>query len=87
MKRLYVRPEFRGKQIGGMLIRKIIEGAKEIGYRHVLLDTLPFLKSAVRMYKKYAFYEIGRYNDSPMDSSIYMSLEFLMYAQEHLKNV
>ena len=39
------------------------------------------------MYKKYGFYEIGCYNDSPMDSSIYMRLEFLMYAQEHLKNV
>ena len=44
MKRLYVRPKFRGKQIGEQLIEKIIKAAKEIGYSYMLLDTLPFLK-------------------------------------------
>ena len=46
MKRLYVRPKFRGKHIGNVLIQKIISDAKEIGYAHMLLDTLPFLQSA-----------------------------------------
>ena len=75
MKRLYVRPQFRGKHIGDRLIQKIIEDAKEIGYSHMLLDTLPFLKSAIHMYKKYGFYEIESYNDSPMSTSIYMKLD------------
>lgn len=75
MKRLYVRPEFRGRKIGDLLIQKIIDDAKSIGYKHMLLDTLPFLESAVHMYKKWGFYEIGCYNDSPMDSSIYMRLD------------
>lgn len=75
MKRLYVRPEFRGKHIGGMLIQRIIDDAKEIGYKHMLLDTLPFLENAVHMYKKRGFYEIPCYNDSPMESSIYMRLD------------
>ena len=75
MKRLYVRPEFRVKCIGSMLIQKIIEDAKEIGYQHMLLDTLPFLESAVHMYKKWGFYEIESYNDSPMETSIYMRLD------------
>lgn len=75
MKRLYVRPQFRGKQIGNILIQKIIEDAKEIGYSCMLLDTLPFLKSAIHMYKKWGFYEIDSYNDSPMNTSIYMKLE------------
>lgn len=77
MKRLYVRPCFRGKRIGNQLIQKIIEEAKEIGYSHMLLDTLPFLESAVYMYKKYGFYEIESYNDSPMRTSIYMKLDLL----------
>ena len=47
MKRLYVRPKFRGKQIGEQLIEKIIKAAKEIGYSYMLLDTLPFLKGAI----------------------------------------
>lgn len=74
MKRLYVRPEFRGKHIGNQLIQKIIEDAKVIGYSYMLLDTLPFLESAIHMYKKFGFYEIESYNNSPMDSSIYMKL-------------
>ncbi|MCI8509788.1 MAG: GNAT family N-acetyltransferase [Lachnospiraceae bacterium] len=75
MKRLYVRPQFRGKQIGNQLISKIITDAKEIGYSHMLLDTLPFLQSAIHMYRKYGFYEIDSYNDSPMTTSIYMKLD------------
>lgn len=75
MKRLYVRPKFRGQKIGNLLVEKIIDDAKKIGYSHMLLDTLPFLKSAIHMYKKYGFYEIDRYNDNPMDTSIYMKLD------------
>lgn len=74
MKRLYVRPQFRGKHIGDFLIKHIIAEAKEIGYEYMLLDTLPFLKAAICMYKKYGFYEIQSYNNSPMDTSIYMKL-------------
>ena len=75
MKRLYVRPLFRGKHMGDYLVRKIIEDAKEIGYKHMLLDTLPFLKTAIHMYQKYGFYEIPCYNNSPMDTTIYMRLD------------
>ena len=75
MKRLYVRPKFREKQIGEQIIEKIIKAAKEIGYSYMLLDTLPFLKGAIYLYKKYGFYEIASYNNSPMDTSIYMKLD------------
>ena len=40
----------------------------------MLLDTLPFLKGAIYLYKKYGFYEIPSYNNSPMNTSIYMKL-------------
>lgn len=75
MKRLYVRPAFRGKHIGDILVKQIIADAKEIGYSCMLLDTLPFLKSAIHMYRKAGFYEIPSYNNSPMDTSIYMKLD------------
>ncbi len=75
MKRLYVRPEYRGKQIGNVLIKRIVSEAKEVGYSFMLLDTLPFLKSAIHMYKKWGFYEIPCYNNSPMEFSIYMKLD------------
>lgn len=75
MKRLYVRPEFRGKSIGNLLIQRIIQDAKAIGYSYMLLDTLPFLKSAIKMYQKFGFYETESYNDSPMNNSIFMRLD------------
>lgn len=75
MKRLYVRPRFRGKRIGERLLQRVLEDAKEIGYSYILLDTLPFLESAIHMYQKYGFYEIESYNNSPMSSSIYMRLD------------
>lgn len=75
MKRLYIRPEFRGKRLGEILVERIIGDAREIGYSHMLLDTLPFLQSALRLYKKFGFYEIESYNNSPMKNSIYMKLD------------
>ena len=75
MKRLYVRPRFRGKRIGEQLVEKIIADAKEIGYQHMLLDTLPPLKSAIHMYRKLGFYDIPCYNDSPIDTTIFMPLD------------
>ena len=75
MKRLYVKPEFRNKGIAKKLVEKIISDAGGIGYSEMLLDTLPFLQTAIRMYKKIGFYEIDCYNDSPLDNTIYMKLD------------
>ena len=75
LKRLYVRPAFRGHGIGRELTETVIRDAKEIGYQKMLLDTLPFLESAQRMYRGMGFHEIPCYNDSPMDTTIFMQLE------------
>ena len=75
LKRLYVRPQFRGRKMGEKLLEVILKDAREIGYKAMLLDTLPFLKSAIKMYQKRGFYEIPCYNDSPMDTTIYMKLD------------
>ena len=75
MKRLYVKPEYRGENIGGILVKHIIQEAKLIGYKHILLDTLPFLETAISMYKRYGFYEIESYNNTPMDNLIYLKYD------------
>lgn len=64
MKRLYIRPKFRGKQIGEQLVQQTIIDTKEIGYSQILLGTLSFLQSAIYLYQKYKFYAIPCYNDS-----------------------
>ena len=75
MKRLYVKPDFRGQHMGKVLVDRIIEDAKEIGYKHMLLDTFPFLKTAIQIYENCGFYEIPSYNNSPMDGLVYMKLD------------
>ena len=75
MKRLYVRPAFRGHKIGDALVDRILQDAKAIGYRYMLLDTLPFLESAIHIYQKRGFYEIPCYNDSPVATTIFMQYD------------
>ena len=75
LKRLYVRPKFRGRGIGRALTEEMIRAARELGYREMLLDTLPFLESALHMYRGMGFQEIGCYNDSPVETTIFMRLE------------
>lgn len=74
VKRLYIRPEFRGRQLAHKLLQKIIDDAKIIGYKSMLLDTLPFLEGAINLYHKFGFCETSCYNDSPVESTIFMEL-------------
>lgn len=75
IKRLYVRPMFRERGLGGQLIRQVIEDARLIGYECILLDTLPFLTDAIGMYRRRGFVDIPSYNGSPMENLVYMRLD------------
>ncbi len=75
LKRLYVRPAFRGRGLSRLLMARILADAREIGYKTMLLDTLPFLQSAQHIYRAAGFREMEKYNDSPMDDATYMKLE------------
>ena len=75
MKRLYIRPNFRKLGLGTILVKRIIEEASEIGYSAILLDTLPFLYDAIKLYKRLGFYEIPSYNNNPMDNLVYLRLD------------
>ena len=75
LKRLYVRPAYRGQGIAGQMMQRILADARAIGYTAMQLDTEPFLRSALRMYRGLGFYEIPRYNDSPLDTTIFLRLE------------
>ncbi len=75
LKRLYVRPAFRGQGIASALVRRLLVDARAIGYRRMRLDTLPFLREAIALYRKLGFTDIPCYNDSPMAETIYLQLE------------
>ena len=75
MKRLYVRPEFRGEKLGEQLIKEILERAKQKGYKEMVLDTIVPLQSAIRLYRKFGFTECEPYYNNPMSDVIYMKKE------------
>lgn len=75
MKRLYVRPPFRGDKIGRELAERIVQKARDLGYRSMRLDSHPdSMAAAIRMYRKLGFREVSPDPLPPIDGLIYMEL-------------
>jgi ribosomal protein S18 acetylase RimI-like enzyme len=75
MKRLYVRPEFRGRRLGRTLTEKLIAEAIHIGYARLRLDTLPGrMDQAIAMYRSFGFREISPYYQNPVADATFMEL-------------
>ena len=75
IKRLYLRPAFRGRGLGRYLLDNVIERARAIGYRALYADTLPGMKEALALYQRQGFEKVGAYSPNPTPGAIFMKLQ------------
>jgi ribosomal protein S18 acetylase RimI-like enzyme len=81
MKRLWLRPNYRGLGLGRRLAVTCIAGARAAGYRILCLDTLGFMDAARSLYADLGFHKISAYYDNPLDDVRYLELDLSEMAE------
>jgi GNAT superfamily N-acetyltransferase len=76
MKRLFLRPAYRGRGLGRVLVESIIDEARALGYTHMRLDTLPGrMDQAIALYRSMGFVEIAPYYENPVEGAKFMEFK------------
>jgi carbonic anhydrase len=86
LKRLYVDPAQRGLGIGRLLALAAIRAARELGYRSILLDTLPAMRIAVKLYRELGFLEAPAYYQTPLEGTQFLALDLENWSEDKVSN-
>ena len=78
IKKMYIRPKFRGEKLGNLLIEAVIDVSKGNGFSKLYLDTAHFMSSAISLYKKHGFKETTSYPESVIPKDLLNTLIFMM---------
>ena len=78
IKRMYVRPKFRGEKLGNLLIEEVIDVSKGNGFSKLYLDTAHFISSAISLYKEFGFKETSSYPKSVIPKGLWNTMIFIM---------
>ena len=81
MKRLYVDPDARGRGLGRQLALQAIKAAQALGYRRILLDTMPMMRIAVKLYRELGFTEAPAYYPTPIEGTIFLTLDLSQWCE------
>jgi ribosomal protein S18 acetylase RimI-like enzyme len=77
MKRIWVRPKFRGRGLGRLLAEKVIAEARKVGHSQMILDSLPSLGNALALYRSLGSREITPYRYNPNPNAVFMQLDLI----------
>lgn len=77
LKRMYVRPQFRGQKIAQKMLQLAIDIARDLNYQTIRLDTIPSMVQAQNLYLSNGFYEIAPYRFNPVENAIYMERKLI----------
>ncbi|MBS0553646.1 MAG: GNAT family N-acetyltransferase, partial [Proteobacteria bacterium] len=86
VKRLYVDPDQRGQGLGRKLALAAIKAAQSLGYRRILLDTLPTMRIAVKLYRELGFSAAPAYYPSPVEGTIFLTLDLAKWSEDEVSN-
>ncbi|KAF0165830.1 MAG: carbonic anhydrase [Rhodocyclaceae bacterium] len=85
-KRLYVEPGFRGLGVGRDLALAAIRAARQIGYCTIMLDTLPAMRIAVKLYRELGFQEAPAYYQTSLEGTQFLALDLENWSEKQLNN-
>jgi GNAT superfamily N-acetyltransferase len=80
VKRIYIRPEFRGMRLGELVLERLLSDAKEFGYEQACLDTALFMKSAHRIYENKGFLDRPPYEGVEVPPEFHARWRFMELA-------